>query len=65
MHWKHVIILGTRYKCWGTRASQIRVFDIHVVMEFEKILGRMRKMTVANHNRQHQRTLDTFLLPNL
>ena len=65
MHWEHVLILGTRSKYWGAHASQIRDFDIHVVMEFEKMLKRMRKMIVANHNRQHQRTLDTFLFPNL
>jgi hypothetical protein len=41
-------MLGTRCECWGTRASRIRVFDVHVVMEFEKILGRLRKMTVVN-----------------
>jgi hypothetical protein len=29
-------MLGTRCECWGTHASQIRVFDVHVVMEFEK-----------------------------
>jgi hypothetical protein len=58
-------MLGTRCVCYGTRASRIRVFDVHVVMEFEKILGRLRKMIVANRNRQHQRTLDTFLVPNL
>jgi hypothetical protein len=65
MFWEHVIMLGTRCKCWGTRASWIRVFDVHVVMEFEKILGRLKKMIVANHNKQHQRTLDTFFIPNL
>jgi hypothetical protein len=65
MHWKHVIMLGTRCECWGTRASRIRVFDVHVVMEFEKKLGRLRKMTVANRSRQHQKTLDTFFVPNL
>jgi hypothetical protein len=48
MHWEHVIMMGKRCECWGTRASQIRVFDVHVVMEFEKILGRLKKMTVAN-----------------
>jgi hypothetical protein len=41
-------MLGTRCECWGTCASQITVFDVHVIMEFEKILGRLRKMTVAN-----------------
>jgi homoserine trans-succinylase len=65
MHWEHVIMMGTRCECWGTRASWIRVFDVHVVMEFEKILGRLKKMTVANHSRQHQRTSDTFFVPNL
>jgi hypothetical protein len=44
-------MLGTKYVCWGTRASRIRVFDVHVVMEFKKILGRLRKMTVANRSR--------------
>jgi hypothetical protein len=44
-------MLGTRCECWGTRASQIGVFDVHVVMEFEKILGRLRKVTVVNCNR--------------
>jgi hypothetical protein len=58
-------MLGTRCECWGTRASRIRVFDVHVVMEFEKKLGRLRKMTVANRSRQHQKTLDTFFVPNL
>jgi hypothetical protein len=58
-------MLGTRCECWITRASQVRVFDVHVVMEFEKILGRLRKMTIANRYRQHQRTLDTFFVPNL
>jgi hypothetical protein len=51
MQWEHVIMLGTRCECWGTRASRIRVFDVHVVMEFEKILGRLRKMTVVNCSR--------------
>jgi hypothetical protein len=51
MHWEHVIMLGTRCEWWGTRALWIRVFDIHVVMEFEKILGRLKKMTVANRSR--------------
>jgi hypothetical protein len=48
MHWEHVIMLRIRCECWGTCASRIRVFDVHVIMEFEKILGRLRKMTVAN-----------------
>jgi hypothetical protein len=51
MHWEHVFMLGTRCECWGTHASRIRVFDVHVVMEFEKILGRLRKMTVVNCSR--------------
>jgi hypothetical protein len=46
MHWEHIIMLETRCECWGTRASWIRVFDVHVVMEFEKILGRLKKMIV-------------------
>jgi hypothetical protein len=62
MNWKHVIMLGTRCECWRTCASRIRVFDVHVVMEFEKILERL---TVANRSRLHQRTLDTFFVPNL
>jgi hypothetical protein len=53
MHWKYVIMLGIRCECWGIHASCIRIFDVHVVMEFEKRLGRLRKMTVANHSRQH------------
>jgi hypothetical protein len=59
MHWEHVIMLGTRCECWGTCASRIRIFDVHVIMEFEKVLGRLRKI-VANRSRQHQRTLDTY-----
>jgi hypothetical protein len=51
MHWEHVIMVGTRCECWGTRASRVRVFDVHVVMEFEKILGRLKKMIVANYSR--------------
>jgi hypothetical protein len=31
-------MLGTRCECWETRALRIRIFDVHVVMEFEKIL---------------------------
>jgi hypothetical protein len=54
-------MLGTRCVCWGTRASRIRVFDVHVVMEFKKILKRLRKMTVANRTGQHQRTFNTFV----
>jgi hypothetical protein len=50
MHWEYVIMVGTRCECWGTCASQVRVFDVHV-MEFEKILGRLRKMIVANYSR--------------
>jgi hypothetical protein len=65
MHWEHVIMLGTRCECWGTCASRLKVFDVHVVMEFEKILGRLKKMTIANRSKQHQRTLDTFFVPNL
>jgi hypothetical protein len=49
----------------GTHASRIRVFNVHVVMEFEKRLGRLRTMNVANHSRQHQKTLETFFVPNL
>jgi hypothetical protein len=58
-------MLGIRCECWGTCASQIRVFDVHVVMEFEKRLGRLRKMIVANRSRQHHKTLDTFFVPHL
>jgi hypothetical protein len=58
-------MLGTRYECWGTCASQIRVFDVHVIMEFEKILGRLRKMIVADCSKQHQSTIDTYFVPNL
>jgi hypothetical protein len=58
-------MLGTRCECWGTCASRLKVFDVHVVMEFEKILGRLKKMTIANRSKQHQRTLDTFFVPNL
>jgi hypothetical protein len=54
-------MLGTRCVCWGTRASRIRVFDVHIVMEFKKILKRLRKMTVANRTGQHQRTFNTFV----
>jgi hypothetical protein len=43
-------MLGIRCECWGTHAPWIRVFDVHVVMEFEKILGKL-KMTVANHSK--------------
>jgi hypothetical protein len=32
-------MLGTRCECWGTHTSWIRISDVHVVMEFEKILG--------------------------
>jgi hypothetical protein len=65
MHWEHVIMLGIRCECCGTRASQIRISDVHVVMEYEKILGKLKKMTVANRSRQHQRILDTFFVPIL
>jgi hypothetical protein len=64
MHWKHVIMLGIRCECWGIHASCIRIFDVHVVMEFEKRLGRLRKMTIANCSRHHK-TLGTFFVPNL
>jgi hypothetical protein len=46
-------MLETRCECWGTHASWIMVLNVHVVMEFEKIFGRLRKMTIANHSRQH------------
>jgi hypothetical protein len=45
MHWEHAIMLRKRCECWGTCASWIWVFDVHVIMEFEKILRRLRKMT--------------------
>jgi hypothetical protein len=44
-------MLGTRCICWRTRASRIRVFDVYVVMELKKILGRLRNITVANRTR--------------
>jgi hypothetical protein len=36
-----------------------------LLWNFEKRLGRLRKMIVANHNRQHQNTLDTFFVTSL
>jgi len=39
-------------------------FNVHDVMEFEKILGRLRKMTIANRGRHHQRTLETYFVHN-
>jgi hypothetical protein len=65
MHWEHVIMLGTRCECSRTCASRIRILDVHDIMEFEKILGRLRKMTVANRSRQHHITLNTYFVPNL
>jgi hypothetical protein len=58
-------MLGTRCDCSTTCASRIRAFDVHVIMDFEKILRRLRKMIVANHSRRHQITLDTYFVPNL
>lgn len=33
-----------------------------MLRSFEKILGRLRKMTLGNLSRQHQRILDTFFV---
>ena len=38
-------------------------FDIHVVIEHEKLLETVRKMIGANCSRQQQRTLDTIFVP--
>ena len=38
-------------------------FDIHAVIEHEKLLETVRKMIVANRGKQQQRTLDTFFVP--
>ena len=40
-------------------------FDVHDVMEFEKILERLKKMIIANCSKQHQRTLDTLFVSHL
>jgi hypothetical protein len=37
----------------------------HMHHGLEKILERLKKMIVANRSKQHQRTLDTFFVPNL
>ena len=39
-------------------------FNVHDIMEFEKILGRLRKMTIANRGRHHKRTLETYFVRN-
>ena len=39
----------------------LKFFNIHDVMKFEKILERLKNMRVANCSKQHQRTLSTFL----
>ena len=38
-------------------------FDTHAVIEHEKLLETVRKMIIANHDKQQQRTLDTFFVP--
>ena len=40
-------------------------YDVCDVMEFENILGRLKKVTIANCNRLHQRILDTIFVPHL
>ena len=38
-------------------------FDIYTIIEHEKLLETMRKIIVANHGKQQERTLDTFFVP--
>ena len=36
--------------------------DVHSIIEFEKVLEKLRKMTIANRGKQHRKTLDAFFL---
>ena len=35
-------------------------FGVHGIISFQKLIGNLDKMTVANVGRQHQRSLDSY-----